>query len=185
MWWRELPLPGLHWASHFQSFQLFLAVTNPEVLKNKQHTQSRPLVQRGEIPNISHMKRSGDRLRAGEGGQEEENKIGTGLEIAWKERAWGKGVRGCLFHVSPKQQGTKSTERQGKKNNWALKRNVNDVSGAHLKCVGGVCSHGQAEGRKGLQIRKEGRWGWNSYVAQKGAAGLGTGWRKSEKIRKM
>lgn len=89
---------------------------NPEVLKNKQHTQSRPLARRGEIPNI-HMKRSGDRLRAGEGGQEEAKKIGTGLEIAWKERACGKGVRGCLFHVSPEQQGTKSTERQGKKNN--------------------------------------------------------------------
>lgn len=64
------------------------------------------------------MKGSGDRLRAGEGGQEEgKKKIGTGLEIAWKERACRKGVRGCLFHVSPKQQGTKSTERPGKENN--------------------------------------------------------------------
>lgn len=79
------------------------------------------------MPNI-HVKRSGDRLRAGEGGQEEAKKIGTGLEIAWKERACGKGVKGCLFRVSPKQQGTKSAEMQGKKNNRALKRNVNYVS---------------------------------------------------------
>lgn len=104
---------------------------NPEVLKNKQHAQIRPLAQKEEIPNISHMTRNGDRLRAGEGGQEEEKKkLRTGLEIAGKERACGRGVRGCLFHVSPKQQGTKSTERLGKKNNCALKRNVNYVSGA-------------------------------------------------------
>lgn len=135
------------------TFPAFLAATKTTLRcsKNQQLTQGRPLVQRGEIPNISHMKRNGDRLRAGEGGQEEEKKIGTGLEIAgrgarrrkkigiwleiagrgekegkkigiWleitrKERACGKGVGVCLFHVSPKQQGTKSTERQGKKNN--------------------------------------------------------------------
>lgn len=173
-----------HPISNFPSF-FGCNQNNPEVSKNKQHTQSRPWVQRGEIPNISHMKRSGDKLRAGEGGQEEENKIEIGLEIAWKERFCRKGVRGCLFHVSPKQQGTKSTERQGKKNNWALERNVNYVSGAHSKCcVGGVCSCGQAKGRKELQIRKEERWGWKSYVAQKDAAGLGTGWKKSEKMKK-
>lgn len=64
----------------------------------------------------------------GRGARGGKKKIGTGLEIAWKERACGKGVRGCLFHVSPKQQDTKSDEMQGKKNNRALKRNVNYIS---------------------------------------------------------
>lgn len=46
---------------------------NPEMrFENKQPTASRPLAQRGEIPNVSHIKSSGDGIRAAEGGQEEE-----------------------------------------------------------------------------------------------------------------
>lgn len=55
----------------------------------------------------------------------------TVLGTDWKERVCGKEVKeGCLFHVSPKlqQQCTKSTKSQGKKNNRALKRNVNHFS---------------------------------------------------------
>jgi len=76
--------------------------------KNEQPTQSRPLAQRGEITNISHVKSSGDRLRAG-GREERGGKKSLCLKLLGKNMSAGKKSEGCLFHMSPKllQQWTK------------------------------------------------------------------------------